>query len=366
MVSFISFVIVIGICVLVHEYGHYITARLLGVQVHEFAFGMGPLVKQIQRSAASESANDYSNSGEPSSSAAPRMLWSWRLFPVGGFCRLAGMGEESDGETVIPGMGFNEQPSWKRFFILLNGSLSNVVLALILTAVFLYGHGVLNMNDTKIGTLMEGFPARQAGFQEGDRIVEVNGKPVSEWREMSNRLREAAREGDVVFTVERDSGVVTIETAIPESKEHGYPMLGITPALARYTALEAVRNAAGTIWDMTVLMLRGIWDFITQKEKVDVTGPIGIASMSGRAMREGVWSFVTFLALISLNLGLLNLFPFPALDGGRIVFVLLEMLLRRRLPEKVENWIHTTGFVLLISLMLFVTWQDIYRLFFVE
>ena len=96
---------------------------------------------------------------------------------------------------------------------------------------------------------------------------------------------------------------------------------------------------------------------------VDVTGPIGIASMSGRAMREGLWSFVTFLALISLNLGLLNLFPIPALDGGRILFVLLEMVFRRRLPERVENWIHMTGFVLLIALMIFVTWQDVYNLF---
>ncbi|MDR1979286.1 MAG: RIP metalloprotease RseP [Synergistaceae bacterium] len=358
MVSFISFVIVIGICVIVHEYGHYITARLLGVQVHEFAFGMGPVVKQIQRQSKGE-ALDKNN-------PEPRMLWSWRLFPVGGFCRLAGMGEESDDETVAPGMGFNEQRGWKRFFILLDGSLSNIVLALILTAAFLYGHGVLNMNDTKIGTLMEGFPAQQAGFQEGDRIVEVNGKPVSEWREMSSSLREEARKGDVTFTVERDSRAIEIETSIPFSKEHGYPMLGITPALTRYTALEAVQNAAGYIWNMTVLMLRGIWDWITQKQEVDVTGPIGIASMSGRAMREGTWSFVTFLALISLNLGLLNLFPFPALDGGRIVFVLLEMIFRRRLPEKVENWIHTTGFVLLISLMLFVTWQDVYKLFFAE
>jgi regulator of sigma E protease len=97
-----------------------------------------------------------------------------------------------------------------------------------------------------------------------------------------------------------------------------------------------------------------------------VTGPIGIASMSGRAMRDGLWSFVTFLSMISLNLGLLNLLPFPALDGGRILFVLLEMLFRRRLPEKAENWIHTTGFVLLITLMIFVTWQDIYRLFFTQ
>jgi regulator of sigma E protease len=329
----------------VHEYGHYLTARLLGVQVHEFAFGMGPVVKQIRQK------NET------------RMLWSWRLFPVGGFCRLAGMGEEGDDETVLPGRGFNEQPAWKRFLILLDGSLNNIVLALILTAAFLYGHGVLNMDDTKIGTLMEGYPAQRAGFEAGDRIVAVNEKPVSEWREMSASLREAARNGDVDFTVEREGRTFGIRTDIPVSREQGYPMLGITPALVRYSAPEAIRNAAGYTWDMTRLMLRGIWEWITRQQEVDVTGPIGIASMSGRAMREGVWSFVTFLALISLNLGLLNLFPFPALDGGRIIFVLLEMIFRRRLPEKVENIIHTAGFVLLICLMVFVTWQDIYRLF---
>jgi regulator of sigma E protease len=348
IVSFISFVIVIGICVLVHEYGHYITARLLGVQVHEFAFGMGPVVKQIERR------------GEA------RMLWSWRLFPVGGFCRLAGMGEDADDEAVLPGMGFNEQRAWKRFFILLNGSLGNIALALVLTAFFLYGHGYMDMKDTKIGTLMEGFPAKLAGFQTGDRIVRVNGKPVSEWREMSASLREAAREGDVTFTIEREGETLDITTPIPFSKEHGTPMLGITPALKRYTALGAVQNAAGYIREMTGLLLRGLWDWIAQKQEMEVTGPIGIASMSGRAMREGAWSFVTFLAMISLNLGLLNLLPFPALDGGRIVFVLLEMLLRRRLPEKVENWIHTTCFVLLLILMVFVTWQDIYRLFLMD
>ncbi|MDR1049408.1 MAG: RIP metalloprotease RseP [Synergistaceae bacterium] len=344
-----SFVVIIGICVLVHEYGHYITARLLGVQVHEFALGMGPLVKQWTRR-----------------SGGARMLWSLRALPVGGFCRLAGMGEEAEGEAVVPGMGFNEQPAWKRFFILMDGSLGNLALALVLTAAFLYGHGYQNMNDTKIGTLLEGFPAARADIRPGDRIVRVNGEPVSAWREMSASLRKAALEGDVTLTLEREGRTFDLSTAIPVSREHGYPMLGITPAVERYTALESARNAAGYVGQMSVLMYRAIWEWITQHQEMEVTGPIGIASMSGRAMRDGLWSFVTFLSMISLNLGLLNLLPFPALDGGRILFVLLEMLFRRRLPEKAENWIHTTGFVLLITLMIFVTWQDIYRLFFTQ
>ncbi|MCL2009063.1 MAG: RIP metalloprotease RseP [Synergistaceae bacterium] len=355
-VSFVSFLIVIGLCVLVHELGHFITAWLLGVQVHEFALGMGPALKQIRRT---DKSGRY------------HTLWSLRAIPFGGFCRLAGMtsvgeGEDEDDDPVVPGMGFNEQPAWKRFFILFNGSVGNVLLAFVLTMAFLCGYGVPNMRDTRIGTLMDGFPAQKAGFQAGDRILEVNGTRVSEWREMSVKLREAAAEGDVIFTVERGDVTFNITASIPFSEAHGYPMLGITPALARYPIHEGLKNAVGYTKDLTIMMLRSIWGLIAGKQEVDVTGPVGIASMSGRAMRDGPWSFITFLALISLNLGLLNLLPFPALDGGRIIFVLLEMVLRRRLPEKVENWIHTAGFVLLISLMIFVTWKDIYNLFFVE
>lgn len=351
LTSIVAFVIVIAICVLVHEGGHFITARLLGVQVHEFAFGMGPLVRQRVGVGPCGS----------------RTLWSWRAFPVGGFCRLAGMGEEIEDEAVVSGMGFDEQPAWRRFFILLDGSLSNVVLAMILTALFLYGHGVLDMDSTRIGEIMKGFPSETAGLQVGDSIVSVNDRAVSEWREMSDALRtEAQKAPDVRIEILRGEEKLQLTVSIPMNEDYGRPMLGISPSVVRYGALDAITNAASYTFRMTVLMLRGIADWIARRQEVDVTGPIGIASMSGRAMREGLWSFVSFLSLISLNLGLLNLFPIPALDGGRILFVLLEMILRRRLPAKVENWIHTAGFVLLISLMIFITYQDVHNLFWTE
>ena len=348
LTNVVAFIIVIAICVLVHEYGHYITARLLGVQVHEFAFGMGPALRQR----------------ESRGPGGARMLWSLRALPIGGFCRLAGMGEEGEGERVLPGMGFNEQPAWKRFFILLNGSLFNVILALALTAFFLCGRGVLDMESTQIGEIMAGFPSEAAGLQVGDRITAVNGQKVTEWRPMSDALRaEALKAPDVRVEVRRGEETLNLTIRIPMNEEYGRPMLGISPARRRYGPIDAAVNAVGYTYRMTAMMLRGIADWVMQRQEVDVTGPIGIASMSGRAMREGAWSFVTFLAIISLNLGLLNLFPIPALDGGRILFVLLEMLLRRRLPERVENWIHAAGFVLLISLMIFITYQDVYNLF---
>ena len=333
-------------CVIVHEYGHYITAKILGVQVHEFAFGMGPALLQHR--------NKKNN-----------MLWSLRLFPVGGFCRLAGMDEDEEGEEIIPGMGFDEQPAWKRFLILLNGSLFNMLLAVLLMALFLWGYGVLDMNSTKIGDIMPGFPSERAGLTAGDEVQSINGQKVSRWRDISDIIRvETLKDENVTIEVKRGEEILTFSVNIPNNEEYGRPMLGVSPAHARYGIFRAIRSSLGYTYKMTMMMFRGFYELITGRQEADVTGPIGIASMSGKAIREGFWDFITFIAIIALNLGVLNLFPIPALDGGRLLFVLLEMVFRRRLPERVENWIHTAGFALIISLMLLITCKDIYNLFF--
>ena len=345
LTSIIAFIVVIAVCVIVHEYGHYITARILGVQVHEFAFGMGPVVLQHR--------------------AKNNMLWSWRLFPVGGFCRLAGMNEEDEGESVIPGKGFNEQSAWKRFLILLNGSAFNVALAVVLTALFLWGHGILDMDHTRIGEIMPGFPAEQAGLQVGDEIISVNGTEAAKWREMSELIRtEGTKNPELTFSVKRGQDLLTLTVNVPNNEEYGRPMLGVSPGYKRYGFAQACRSSLSYIYRMSMMMLQGLAEFVMGRQEADVTGPVGIASMSGKAMRSGVWDFMTFIAIIALNLGILNLFPIPALDGGRLLFVLLEMITRRRLPEKVENWIHTAGFVVLISLMILITCKDVYTLFF--
>ena len=352
LTSLIAFIIVIAVCVVVHEYGHYVTAKILGVQVHEFAFGMGPAILQHRNKKT-------------------KMLWSWRLFPVGGFCRLAGMNEDEEGEIVIPGMGFDEQPAWKRFLILLNGSLFNVLLAVLLMALFLWGYGVLDMDSTKIGEIMPGFPAEISGLKSGDEILSVNGKKpdedskTSKWRGMSEIIRtESLKDENVIFEIKRGQENLTLKIKIPVNEEYGRPMLGVSPSHVKYGFIKAIKSSLNYTYRMTSMMLRGFYELIARRQEADVTGPVGIASMSGKAMREGFWDFITFIAIIALNLGILNLFPIPALDGGRILFVLLEMIVRRRLPEKVENWIHMAGFALLISLMVLITCKDIYNLFF--
>ncbi|MGI6252078.1 MAG: M50 family metallopeptidase [Aminivibrio sp.] len=341
MSSLLSFILVIGICVVAHEYGHYLTARLFGVQVHEFAFGMGPVI--------------YSRKGKHN-------LWSVRIFPVGGFVRLAGMDEEGEGEEIRPGMAFYDKAAWKRFLILLNGSAANIVLALLLTAAFLVGHGVMDLGDTVVGEIMKGYPAQTSGIMEGDRILSVNRAPVDNWRTMSSRIREEALKGPVVFSVDRKGETLLLEAVI-EADEQGIPLFGIRPAYKKYPPGEAFSSAFSYTMNMSAEMISGIVRWISGREKMDVTGPVGIASMAGEAARKGLWTFLSFLALINLNLGLINLFPFPALDGGRLFFTAGEMILRRRLPPKTENYIHMTGFFLLIALILYITWHDVVRIF---
>jgi regulator of sigma E protease len=341
MSSLLSFVLVIGICVVAHEYGHYLTARLFGVQVHEFAFGMGPVI--------------FSRKGKHN-------LWSLRIFPIGGFVRLAGMEEEDEGECIEPGRAFYDKAAWKRFLILLNGSAANIVLALLLTAAFLAGHGVINTADTVVGEVMTGYPAEESGIMQGDKILSVNGSPVGDWSSMSLKIREEALKGPVIFSVARGDGVLSIKALI-KANDQGIPLFGIRPGFKKYSPGEAFSSAFSYTMKMSSDMISGILGWISGREKMDVTGPVGIASLAGEAARKGLWTFLSFLALINLNLGLINLFPFPALDGGRLFFTAGELVLGKRLPPKTENYIHMAGFFLLIALILYITWQDLARIF---
>lgn len=340
-ISAIAFLLVIAICVISHEFGHFVSARLSGVQVHEFAFGMGPTLFSRKRGTT---------------------VWSVRLVPIGGFVRLAGMGEEQGEEETLPGRSFPEKPAWKRLAILAGGSASNIFLAVLFTAILLWGHGVLDLGSTRIGELMPGYPAEKAGLREGDVIVEVSGSTVDNWSLLSERIREKAQYGPVVLVYERDGLRNVIEIDIPVDLQYNVPLLGIRPSMAKYPPIRAISGSFGYIMDFSIEIVKGIWEWASGRGQVDVTGPVGIASMAGQAARQGFWTFFAFLSMINLHLGILNLLPFPALDGGRILIISGEILTGRKLPQKWESMVHLAGFVLLILLLIFVTWKDLARL----
>ncbi len=344
MISLISFLIVIGICVISHEGGHFAAARFCGVMVHEFSFGMGPVIWHKKK-------------GETQ--------YSVRAFPVGGFVRLEGEEGETPEQPACcgPERSLANKKPWERILIMGAGASVNIALAWLLTALYLSGFGAYNLSAPKLGSVMENTPAFVAGLKSGDIIKSIDGKPLSEWADIQKNIRSKEKRGDrFEIVVERGGEEKHFTVDIPLSQAPGGRLLGVRPQLEKYSLQRALSVSFGYSWRMSLGILRSLWLTLTGRIKADVTGPVGIAAMAGDAFAGGLWSFVAFLGMISLNLGLLNLLPFPALDGGRIVFVLVEIVTRRKVPEKIEAMIHYAGFMILIALILLVTGKDIYRL----
>ena len=316
--SLLAFLFIILICVVVHEFGHYLTALWFGVKVHEFSFGMGPLLWQR---------------------LGRKNAWSVRAIPVGGFVRLAGMGEENEDETVAPGEGFQEKSPLKKLIILAAGPLSNVLLVVVIATVMLMSRGVLDLSTSEVGQLIPGFPAEAAGLRSGDVIESVGGINVSDWAGMTREIRsQAVQKSELTLAVRRGEQKLTLVMGTKSQKPGEPPLIGIRPAVKKLSFFAALRGSV-------------------------VSGPVGIAAMAGEAAREGFFSLLSFLAIISLNLGIVNLLPFPALDGGHIVFAIGELITGRNVSAELEGKIHFIGFMFLGALIVLITWQDILRLF---
>jgi regulator of sigma E protease len=341
VISILAFLLVIGICVVIHEGGHYLAAVWRNVQVHEFAFGMGPRLLSARRKG---------------------VLWCIRAFPVGGLVRLEGdEGDPLPEDTPDPERSFTKRRAWERFAIIAGGPFSNILLAWILTTILLAGYGIIDLESPVVGKLMEGYPAKEMGVQPGDRVISINGHPITKWGEIRATL-QGIEADEAVFEIERGGERISLAGSIPFKEEQKARLWGVQPGRVRYSPIDALVGSMGYCWQMSVDILTGLWQMITGVMRADIAGPVGIAVMAGDAAKQGFWTFISFMAVINLNLGLLNLLPLPALDGGRLVFVFGEMLSGRKFPEKWENRIHIVGLAMLLGLIAFVTFMDIARL----
>lgn len=335
LVSILAPIFVFAVIVLIHEGGHFITAKLTGMRVDEFAVGFGPKLGGLKK-------------GET--------LYSLRAIPLGGFNRIAGM--DSSDKTDDP-RAFVNRPVWARLLVIAAGSISNVLLAFfIFVGAFLYAGYQTFPNLPVVGGVLAGTSAEKQGIEAGDKILSVAGKEVNTWTDIGKITKDLdTRIVPVKVSHEGEEKTLTI---MMTDGEGGRPIIGISPYLEHHQVGvgEAFLMGGERCVFLLKMMVTGLADMITGHE-ADVAGPIGVARMSAQVADTGFLSFLLFIALLSLNLGFLNLLPIPLLDGGVLILTLIEGISGRELPEKALYYIQTVGVTILLGLFLFAMCNDI-------
>ncbi|MFH1382810.1 MAG: M50 family metallopeptidase [Chloroflexota bacterium] len=342
ILSLVSFLIVIAVLILAHELGHFITARARGVKVIEFGIGFPPRLFGIK---------------------AGGTIYSINAIPLGGFTKM--VGEEDPKEPgSLAGKGFGT-----RLLVLSAGSIMNLLLPLLLFSVaFMVPHDV-TVGQVVITEVAPASPAANAGLQPGDILLSLNGREVTSGFDLS-RYIQLNLGRPVTLLIQR--GPITEKVRLiprwkPPAGEGAIgvviDMTDVTTVHQREPFWRAIPAGVTTCFETFVLFKNGIESMIIGAIPASVTGPVGIAQLTGEVARTGVSPLLEFAAFLSINLGILNLFPLPALDGGRIAFVLLEWIRRgKRISPKTEGRIHFIGFALLIAFTVAITYQDIIRI----
>ncbi|MCR5134420.1 MAG: RIP metalloprotease RseP [Clostridiales bacterium] len=329
MITAIAAILMFCILIFIHEFGHFAAAKACGVRVNKFALGMGPAFLKKQK-------------GETE--------YSLRVFPIGGFCEMEGEDEESEDPRA-----FSNKKSWQKAVILVAGPAMNFLLALLLMIFLTYQMGTAT---TTLDVIIDGSPAQEAGLLTGDELVSVNGHPVEEWTDLTAYINSSETEEQTIV-VRRDGEEITIVSGTYE--EGGRRMIGVQPAFEKDLAGAFVQGPRAT-WNLTRDMYGVLKQLFTGGVSAkELSGPVGIVYIVNQTVKTGLLNMIYLMALISLNLGIMNLLPFPALDGGRLVFVVIRKLTGKRVTDEMEAKVNIAGFLVLIALMLYVTWNDIVR-----
>ncbi len=338
--SIIVSVLVFGVVIMIHELGHFIMAKASGIKVNEFSIGMGP---QLFGKTVGETE------------------YSVRALPIGGYVAMEGEDEESDAEGA-----FNSVPVQNRIGVVVAGAVMNMILGF-LVLLFLTGRQSAITSRT-VSSFYEGAMTQQTGLMVGDEIVAINGRKCYIANDV---IYEFARtqNGVADFTVIRDGkkvelNDVTFETYIDEATGLKQMVIDFTVFPVEKTIPNMLKEAANWTISIARMIFLSLVDLITGNVAINqMSGPVGIVSTISDAVSYGLESVLMILAMITINLGVFNLLPFPALDGGRLVFLLIELVRGKPVDQKYEMWVNATGMVILLAFMAFVTFSDITRLF---
>ncbi len=332
-----------GFIILIHEFGHLIVAKWCGVQVNEFAIGMGPKLFSFGK-------------GETK--------YSLRLLPFGGFCSMEGENGEEDGEKKPPNpRAFTAKPVWKRILIICAGAAMNLLLGLILVGVLTGTQELVGTNQ--VARFSEGAVSNTTGLQEGDKILRVNGTRVLSSSDITYLV---ARDGDgtVDFTVERGGEKLELPNVRFATEEQD----GRTVIRFDFSIIgepRSVGNVLRSTFAETASMARLVWlslfDLLTgQYGLSDLAGPVGTVSVIAQAASVDLSGAVNLMAFITINIGIFNLLPIPALDGGKLIFLIIEGIRRKPVNPKYEGWVTAAGFAILLVLMVVLLFHDILNL----
>jgi regulator of sigma E protease len=340
----LAFVVVLGVLVFIHELGHYLAARWRGIHVERFAVGFGKPIAAWTDARGTE--------------------WRVGWLPLGGYVKLHG--QEQPGEATPeqiaawrPGETFHEKPVRDRAIVVAAGPLANFALAAVLFGA-LYATVGAPSTTTTLAVVQENSAAARAGLLPGDRIVALDGQPVTRFEQIQRHVQPRAGQ-EIVVTLQRDGAERSLRV-VPEARG-GAGILGVGAGAAQFERMDPFSALWGGVvqtWEVSRQTLAAVGQMIIGTRGTDdLGGPLGIGKIAGDAAKLGLASLVTFMAILSVNLALINLFPIPILDGGHLVFYAFEAIRGRPLPPRAQEIGFRAGFALLITLFVFATWNDL-------
>lgn len=337
--TFLIAVVMLGLIIFVHELGHFLTAKLFKMPVSEFSIGMGPQVFSV----------DTKNTA-----------YSFRAIPIGGYVNIEGMEVGSEVEN-----GFSSKLAYQRFVVLFAGVFMNFLMAFVLLFAVAKISGRIEYDTNAIiGGLVKG-GANEQILKVDDKILELDGKKINVWTDISKITKASQNKEEISALIERNGKEENITLKLTKDEENNRVVLGISPKykkinLSATESLDFAKNSFNSIFTDT---LKGFFTLFSGKASLkEISGPVGIFKVVGEVSKFGWVSIISLCVVLSINIGVLNLLPIPALDGGRILFVLLE-LFGIKVNKKWEEKLHKGGMILLLFFILMISVNDVWKLF---
>ncbi|MHB1843026.1 MAG: M50 family metallopeptidase [Sulfobacillus sp.] len=326
LITLLAFLLAVGVLIVVHEGGHFLVARATGIGVREFAVGFGKRLVSVTRGGTRYAIN---------------------MLPLGGYVMLAGM----DGTDVKPSAdNFQARPLWARLLTISAGPVANYLLAVVLFAWVLAGWGIPTTSGAVIGQVLSGYPAAAAGVRPGDRVVAMDGHPITTWSQIST-FEATSGTHPIHLLLERNGRTFTLTVTPVQVPGAPAPEMGVTAAVTYHPI--SVPSALAIGWQETAAAIAAtaavLWGAAAHGVAPPLVGVVGIASLAGQSLAVGVSQFIVFAAILSVNLALFNLLPIPPLDGSRLVFIAVEGIRRKPLSRTLELAVNAVGFYLLIA-----------------